>query len=144
MPLLNAYYNCWKHGGCWDDGSDSISIVADMDTATVGAGKTATFDFSLTASQGFADPVTLVLQDGPPNAIVSFSPNPVTLPGTSQLSVKTAVSTPAGTYTMTVLGVAGQVTDTVPLTLTVEPLDKHLATQPCLSGRDRDLPRPAW
>ncbi|MDY6876709.1 MAG: hypothetical protein SWK90_10985 [Chloroflexota bacterium] len=105
----------------WGDTNDWISVTADNDVASVYPGETATFALSVTGSEGFSDAVTLDLQGEPAGATVSFDPHPVTPPGTSQLYVTTSDSTPAGIYAMTVTGTSGQVTDSTPLTLTVNP-----------------------
>jgi hypothetical protein len=119
VPLLNAYYNCWKHGDCWDEVTDWISVTAVTDVSSVYPGETATFTLSVSASEGFSQPVTLALQGAPPGVTVSFDPNPVTPPGTSQLDVATTASTVAGTIPMTVTGSSGLLADTATLTLIV-------------------------
>jgi hypothetical protein len=121
VPLLNVYYNCWKHGDCWDGVADWIAITAVDDEMRVYSGETATYTLSLSASAGFTAPVTLTLGGAPSEAMTSFEPNPLTPPGTSQLSVTTTASTLARTYTMIVTGTADQVTATMSLTLTVDP-----------------------
>jgi hypothetical protein len=103
----------------WGDTTDWISVTAANPVASIYPGETATYALSVTASEGFSDPVTLALQDEPSGATVVFNPNPVTPPGTSQLSITTAASTPAGNYTMTVTGTSGVLTDTANLTLIV-------------------------
>ena len=119
VPLLNAYYNCWKHGDCWDYTSDWISVTAANDAASVYPGETATYTLSLTASEGFTASVTLTLQGTPSGVTVSFDPNQVIPPGTSQLYITTTASTVEGIYPMTVTGTAGMVADTASLTLIV-------------------------
>jgi len=121
VPLLNAYYNCWKYDDCWDDSPAWISVTAATGVASFYPGETATFTLSLAASEGFTTPVTLTLQGAPSGTTVSFDPNPVTPPSISQLHITTTVSIVAGTYTMTVTGTSGQVTDTTSLTLTIKP-----------------------
>ena len=105
----------------WGDTTAWISVTAANPVASTYPGETATYALSVTASEGFSDPVTLALQGEPSGATVSFDHNPVTPPGTSQLSITTAASTPAGNYAMTVTGTSGQVDDTTSLTLTVNP-----------------------
>jgi hypothetical protein len=96
-----------------------ISVTATTDVASIYPGETATFALSVTASEGFTAPVTLSLQGEPSGATVFFDHNPVTSPGTSQLSVTTTASAAAGTYAMTVTGTSGVLTDTANLTLIV-------------------------
>lgn len=121
IPLLNAYYNCWKHGACWNNTANWISITAIPDTASVYPGEATTYTVSAAASEDVTNSLPLDLQGAPPDAVASFAPNPITPPGTSQLYITTATSTPAGTYAMTVTSTSDQLTDTVSLTLSVEP-----------------------
>jgi hypothetical protein len=119
VPLLNVYYNCWKHGECREDATAWISVTAATGVASVCPGETATYTLSVTASEDFTTPVALTLQGAPSEATVSFDPDPITPPGTSQLHITTITSTVAGIYTMTVTGTAGVLTDTASLFLIV-------------------------
>lgn len=94
-------------------------MTAVEDVARTNPGETATYNLSLTASEGFAAPVTLTLQGAPVGTSVSFEPNPVIPPGSSQLYITTTASTTAATYVMTVTGTSGALTNTAGLTLTV-------------------------
>jgi uncharacterized membrane protein len=94
-------------------------VTAAPDVASVYPGEVATYSISVTASEGYSEPVTLNLQGEPGGVAVSFDPNPVTPPGDSQLHVTTSASTVAGTYAMTVTGTSGTLTDTADLTLIV-------------------------
>lgn len=96
-----------------------ISVTATTDVASVYPGETATFTLSVTASEGFAAPVTLTLQGEPSEASVSLGPNPVAPPCTNQLHITTTPSTVVGTYPMTVTGTSGEVSGTTHLTLTM-------------------------
>jgi hypothetical protein len=96
-----------------------ISVTATTDVARIYPGETASYTLSVTTSEGFTAPVTLILQGAPSEAIVSFDPNPITPPGTSQLVITTTASTMAEIYTMTITGTAGVLADTVNLTLIV-------------------------
>jgi len=119
LPLLNVYYNCWKHGDCWDGSAAWISVAASPGTVGVYAGEAATYTISLTASEGFTAPVTLTLQGAPAGTVTSFIPNPATPPGTSHLTITTTASTVAGIYTVTVTGSSGTSSDTARLFLVV-------------------------
>jgi hypothetical protein len=119
VPLLNVYYNCWKHGDCEEGAADWISVTAVGSTSIVYPDETATYTLSVAASEDFTAPVTLTLQGAPLEATVSLHPNPVIPPGNSQLYVTTTASTAVGIYSMTVTGTAGVVTDTVGLILIV-------------------------
>ena len=97
----------------------ALALVARPDVRVVLPGGTAPYTLSVTASGGFAVPVTLTLQGAPPATYASFDPNPVTLPGDSQLHITTTPSTAAGIYPMTVTGTADSLTGTTDLTLIV-------------------------
>lgn len=106
----------------WDSGAnDWISIVADSDEVSVYPGETAAFTLSVGSSAGLSGNVTLDLQDAPSGAVVSFDPNPVTPPGSSQLEIVSTTSTLVGSYVMTLSGTAGQVVASTTLTLNVKP-----------------------
>jgi len=96
-------------------------VTAVNEVADITPGETATYTLLLTGSAGFTAPVTLTLQGAPSGTTISFDPNPVAPPGTSQLCITTTASTVAGTYVMTVTGASGQVIDTTSLTLTINP-----------------------
>lgn len=97
----------------------TLSLTAEPVSRTVLPGDTTTSTISVTASEGFTSPVILTSQGAPSETTFSFTPNPVTPPGTSQLYITTTASTAAGTYAMTVTGTAGVLTDTANLTLIV-------------------------
>jgi len=119
VPLLNAYYNCWKHGQCWDGSADWISLAAFPAVVSVHPGEMAVYTVSVTADVGSVPPVTLTLQEVPSGVLPSFDPNPVTPPGTSRLHMDTAPSTLVGIHPMTVTGDAGVLRDTARLALVV-------------------------
>ncbi|MBN1872936.1 MAG: hypothetical protein JXA33_01795 [Anaerolineae bacterium] len=129
VPLLNAYYNCWKYGQCVEEAVEWISVTTASDVVSVIPGGVATFTLSVTASQGFNAPVTLTLQGIPTGTTATFTPNPITPPAMSQLTLTTTKSTPMGTYPIVVVATATLVSDTVPLTLTAK-LTLTLAGQP--------------
>jgi hypothetical protein len=97
-----------------------ISVVAVEDAAYIYPGETATYTLWLTASKGLAEAVVLSLQGAPSATSVSFQPNPVIPPGSSELYITTTASTAVGTYAMTVTGTSGVLTDTANLTLVMD------------------------
>jgi hypothetical protein len=111
--------------------SPVLTVTAQPRLRTMLPGETTAYTLAVAASEGFVAPVTLTLQSAPLGATVSLDPNPVTPPGTSQLTITTSVSAVPGTYVMTVTGTSGQVTATTSLTLTVSPA-LTLTAQPSL------------
>ena len=119
----------------WGGVSPSISVSASSPVAGVYPGGTAIYALSVSASGGFGEPVSLTLQGEPSGTSVSFGPNPVTPPATSQLYVTTTPSTVAGVYTMTAVGSSGVLTDAVDLSLIVgsaTPISFTLSVSPTI------------
>jgi hypothetical protein len=63
-------------------------------------------------------PVTLTLEGATGWMAPTFVPNPVSVPGTSELRLSTLASGEAGTYPLGVIGSAGGIGDTAWITLT--------------------------
>ncbi|MGH2541458.1 MAG: choice-of-anchor B family protein, partial [Ardenticatenaceae bacterium] len=72
----------------------------------------------LLSQLGYTGSVTLSTEGLPAGASSDFNPNPVSVPGSSDLTVTTS-GTDAGTYPFTVLGTDGTLTHDLPLTLDV-------------------------
>jgi VCBS repeat-containing protein len=85
------------------------------------SGGCATVTTNIVAQNGFNNPVTLSVSNLPPgtNPAPSFSVNPVTGSGTSTLLVCTTSSTPAGSYTPTITGSSGSLTQTTTVNIVV-------------------------
>jgi subtilisin-like proprotein convertase family protein len=79
----------------------------------------------VTSLNGFASATTLSVSGLPAGAGGSFAPNPVTPPAGgsagSTLSVTTSVSTPSGTYPLTITGTSGALAHATGVTLVVQP-----------------------
>lgn len=80
-------------------------------------GEVVTYSLSVTAGVGFATPVTFTLHGETASVHVSFEPDSVVPPATSQLYITTTTATEVGIYAMTVTGASGALTDTASLTL---------------------------
>ena len=89
-------------------------------SATVQAGQSATTTVATQTSSGSAQTVNLSASGLPSGATASFNPSSVTSGGSSTLSIATATTTPAGTYTVTVTGAGETATHTAAFTLTVQ------------------------
>ena len=84
---------------------------------------------TISPTGGFTGQVTLSVSGLPTGASGSFTPNPAT--ASSSLSVTTAASSPAGTYTLTITGVSGALTHTTTVALVVSaPADFTLNALP--------------
>jgi subtilisin family serine protease len=97
-----------------------FNLSASPDTATVTSGQSATYPVSVGVVNGFTGSIALTASGTPTGATVGYSPSSVSAPGTSTLTVKTAATTPGGTYTLTLTGKSStNVTHTETVTLTV-------------------------
>jgi hypothetical protein len=88
---------------------------------TILPGETASYTVGVAASESFGAPVALSLDGIPSQAVGHLTPNPIVPPGSSQLLVETVTSTAASSYSLTVTGRAGPITDSFSLALVVEP-----------------------
>ncbi len=111
-----------------------FTIEVDPDTQEVQAGNSVNFDVILESLYGFAASCTLTATDLPLDASESFNPNPLVPPGTSDLQINTAVTTPPDTYTVTVTASEidkGMVhSDTLVLIVTPPPPDFTIEASP--------------
>jgi hypothetical protein len=96
-----------------------FTLSATPPSKSIRHGQTASYVISTAPIAGFGGTVSLSLQGSPPGVTPSFAPNPIAVPGTSTLTVKTKSSTPRGTYTLVVTGTSGSVVHTATLTLVV-------------------------
>lgn len=101
-----------------------FSISASPASRTVTQGGSTSYTATIASSNGFSSATTLSVSGLPSGASASFSPNPVTPPAGgsagSTLSVTTAASTPAGSYTLTVTGTSGSLSHGTNVTLVVQ------------------------
>jgi hypothetical protein len=103
--------------------SPDFTISAMPSSNSVAAGRTASYTVGVAALNNFTGDVSLSLSGLPANVgTAAFVPSAViTAAGSSQLTVTTAASAPAGTYPLTVTGISGTTTHTASITLTVTP-----------------------
>lgn len=103
------------------DGTDptGFSITADTTDPSVCLPDDAVVDLDLAQAGDFDDPVDLDLEDLPAGAGFQFDPNPVTPPGSSQLSLTDLDAAGPGSYALTVTGTSPEQSRELPLQLTV-------------------------
>src|SRR5579859_5349176 len=102
--------------------SQNFSISASPSSQTVTAGGSTSYTASVSPSNGFNSSVNLSVSGVPSGATGSFNPTSISGgSGSSTLSVGTALSTPAGTYTLTATGTSGTLTHNATVTLVVNP-----------------------
>ncbi|MFI5104688.1 MAG: collagen binding domain-containing protein, partial [Terriglobales bacterium] len=95
-----------------------FSLTVTPSTKTITGGNPATFTVQLNPLSGFNSPVTLSVSGLPANATASFNPATISS-GTSTLTVTTALTTPAGNYTLTISGTGTGLQHSTQATLTV-------------------------
>jgi uncharacterized membrane protein len=76
---------------------EQFSISSISPSATVPAGQSASYTLSITPIGGFSQPVSLGCSGLPPDAICTFSQNPVVLTGTGSTQVTVTINTQART-----------------------------------------------
>jgi uncharacterized membrane protein len=97
-----------------------FTVSASPSSGSVTQGQAATFSVSVGVLNGYTGTVTLTASGYPPSASVTYSPSSVAAPAGSTLTVKTAATTPGGTYTLTLTGTSStKVVHTTTVTLTV-------------------------
>jgi PKD repeat protein len=108
--------------------SQTIAVAAPFDFSLTNSGnlfvkQAATITNTITASlvSGTSQPVSFSAAGLPTGATASFSPGSCSPSRATALSITTASSTPAGTYTITVTGVGGNATHTTSFNLAVAP-----------------------
>ncbi|MCA2223246.1 M4 family metallopeptidase [Nonomuraea aurantiaca] len=97
-----------------------FSISANPTSGTVQAGSSATTTIGTTTTAGTAQAVNLAASGLPTGASAAFNPASVTSGGSSTLTISTAPTTPAGSYTVTVTGTGVTATHTTTYALTVQ------------------------
>ena len=86
---------------------------------TVTAGNSATYTTSITALNSFTGTTTLSVSGLPAGATASFNPASITGSGSSTLTVVTASTIAAGTYTLAITGTSGTLSHSTTATLIV-------------------------
>ncbi|MFB3917599.1 MAG: hypothetical protein ACE14M_12770 [Terriglobales bacterium] len=96
-----------------------FTISATPSSQTVTQGGSTSYTVSVGSLNGFSGTVSFVVSGLPSGATGSFNPTNVPGSGSSTLSVSTASTTPAGTYTLTISGTSGSLTHSTTVTLVV-------------------------
>ena len=85
----------------------SFTLAVMPDPLTLCAGATADYQVDVGSLLGFSDPVDLSVDDVPVPALSSFSPDPVTPPGMSTLTLFSTTGVPSGSYSLRVIAESG-------------------------------------
>ncbi len=113
-------------------GAATFGVTASPASQTVAQGGSTTFDVNVASFGGFDGDVTLSLTSSPELAAgVSFSPEVVTAPGASALSITTGCDTAPGAYALTITGTGADGTaQSADVTLTVTPANESTTSFP--------------
>ncbi|MEW5986607.1 MAG: FG-GAP-like repeat-containing protein [Chloroflexota bacterium] len=117
---------------CTSNDAD-FTVEATPASQSVCAPTTPVYDVVVTSILGFQTPVNLTVSGEPAGTTPTFSPNPVTPPGTSQLTLGNTSAATAGHYTLDILGTAAARTRTASVELdlyTGAPIPPALLTPP--------------
>jgi hypothetical protein len=102
-------------------GTADFTLAAAPAAQDVCAADNAFYDVTVGQVGGFAYPVTLSATGQPTGASATFSVNPVTVPGSSQLTIGSAGPLTTGNYTIDVLGTTPTTTHTTTVQLNLIP-----------------------
>ncbi len=104
-------YNCTQMEG--------FTLAADPASQEICTPADAIYTVAVDPLSGFSDPVTLSATGNPAGTTANFSPNPITPPGGSDLTIGNTGAAAAGSYSVEILGSAGLITNTVSVGLEV-------------------------
>lgn len=110
--------------------TDDFSISTTPASGSVNQGDSTTATVSTQVTQGNPQSVSLSCSGLPSGASCTFNPSSVNSGGSSVLTLATAGSTPAGTYTVTITGTGTSVTHTASYSLTVVANDFSISASP--------------
>lgn len=107
-----------------------FTVSADPASQSVNQGVTANYTVTLSVVGGFANPVTFSISGLPTDASATFTPASLTGSGTSALAISTALTTPVGSYPLTITGSDGVISHSAAITLVVTTPDFTLSASP--------------
>jgi len=87
---------------------------------TIYAGENTFYTVTVKAINGFSSPVSLKVEGLPTSVTASFNPNPLPVTAESKFQVVTNADAPAGTYTLTIIGQAGDIRRKAKVILEIE------------------------
>jgi autotransporter-associated beta strand protein/parallel beta-helix repeat protein len=122
----------------------AFTLAATPGSAVVTVGGATNYTVTLTTNADFSGPVFFSLTGLPANAMANFVPLSLSGPGATTCNIVTATNTPAGSYTMTVLGTNGSGdSNTVAVSLTVNAPGSNLVWNSS-SSTAWDTSTPNW
>jgi len=108
-----------------------FSVSATPSAQTVVQGTSTSYTVTVAPSGGFTGMVSLSVSGLPQGAQASFTPSSITTSGSSTLSISTLISTPSGSYPLTITATSGSLVHTANVTLVVSaPSDFAISVNP--------------
>jgi len=100
-----------------DCGTADFTLSAEPATQNICMATDAIYDVTVGQVQNYDDSVTLSVNGEPAGTTTSFSVNPVTTPGSSQLTIGNTAAATAGSYALQIVGIAPTSTHTTTVEL---------------------------
>ena len=97
----------------------SFTVVPSPAAQNIKRGASTTYTATVRPQNGFSGVVTFSVSGLPANATGTFNPTSITGGGNSVLTVSTTKKTPAGTFTLTIIGTSSVLSESTAVTLTV-------------------------
>ena len=107
----------FKFDGCSLE--PDFTLSASPASQSICGGDDAAYTVDVGSIGGYSDPVTLSASGHPAGSTAAFSPNPVTPPGSSTLTIGNTASAAAGDYTITIEGDSSAISKTTTVDLSV-------------------------
>ena len=114
-----------------------FAMSATPASQTLTAGNGVSYTITTSSLNGFSGSVAMSLSGAPSGVTASFSPAAVIGSGSSVLTITSASSTPAGTYTLTITGLSGSLQHTATVSLTVYAATPGIVPVPLSSSYNR-------
>jgi PKD domain/Immune inhibitor A-like, MAM domain/IPT/TIG domain len=103
----------FKFDSCTGSLGPDFTLLADPESQSVCAPADAQYGLTIGSVMGFSDPVTLNAIGYPGGSTANFEVNPVTPPGTSNLTIGNTGEAIAGSYNIDIVGIAPTTTHTL-------------------------------
>ena len=114
----------------WNSNSPDFSLSVDTASQSVNQGTTANYNVTLTSLAGYANTVSLSISGLPTGATATFTPASLSGSASSALAITTDLTTPVGSYPLTITGTDGTLTHTLSITLVVTTPDFTVSVAP--------------
>ena len=116
----------------------NFALSATPASQPVPVGSSISYTTTVTPGTGFTGTVGLTVSGLPTGATATFTPTSITGSGTSTLKVTTVSTTPTGTYTLTITGTSGALTQQATVSLVVNAtVDFSLSATPSSQNVDQ-------